>query len=266
MCKFNSPIKFLLVILGMSLCMAAYSTPEPEYSEPPGGIVSWWPADGNSMDIINGNPGTILGGTGFTAGHVGQAFEFDGGSGNRIEISENASLGFTGGFSIEAWIQTTGSGTGSGGSFFADIMRKRNRDDRGSLDIYLGMMNDRARFGLVDDLNQFDAPTGIQGTTLINDGQWHHVAGEIRFYMDGLIEAFLTDTTSTYLEMQEVPWDIGNSPGSFKFPWNGLIDETSIYNRALSDEEIMGIFDAGTTGKCLPGTSIQPAGLWQVYP
>ena len=32
----------------------------------------------------------------------------------------------------------------------------------------------------------------------------------------------------------------------------GMIDEPALYNRALSAEEIKGIYDAGSAGKCLP--------------
>jgi len=34
-------------------------------------------------------------------------------------------------------------------------------------------------------------------------------------------------------------------------PFRGLIDEVSIYNRALSKEQIEAIFRAGTAGKCM---------------
>ena len=35
--------------------------------------------------------------------------------------------------------------------------------------------------------------------------------------------------------------------------FNGLIDEVEIFNRALETDEILSIFNAGSTGKCRPG-------------
>src|SRR5262249_47652088 len=45
---------------------------------PPAGLVSWWPGDGNTDDVVGGNIGTALGGVTFGAGEVGQAFNFNG--------------------------------------------------------------------------------------------------------------------------------------------------------------------------------------------
>ena len=129
------------------------------------------------------------------------------------------------------------------------------------MDIGIGMIDDVARFFIVDDAGIFDAATGIQGTTIINDGQWHHIAGvrdtsvgEMRLFVDGVLEASLPDTTGTFLEVNPVPWNIGNSPGggTIKFPWDGFIDEVEFFNRALSAAEIRAIFDAGSAGKRKP--------------
>src|SRR5437763_2728435 len=46
--------------------------------QPPPGLVSWWPGDGNAKDIADGNPGTLQGGVTFASGKVGQAFHFNG--------------------------------------------------------------------------------------------------------------------------------------------------------------------------------------------
>jgi len=46
--------------------------------DPPSGMVSWWPGDGNALDIIGPNDGTLENGATFALGKVGQAFNFDG--------------------------------------------------------------------------------------------------------------------------------------------------------------------------------------------
>lgn len=46
--------------------------------EAPPGLVSWWPGDGSTFDVIGPNDGTLTGGTAFATGCVDEAFSFDG--------------------------------------------------------------------------------------------------------------------------------------------------------------------------------------------
>lgn len=45
---------------------------------PPAGMVSWWPGDGNSQDIVDGNHGTLQGDATYAPGLVKEAFSLDG--------------------------------------------------------------------------------------------------------------------------------------------------------------------------------------------
>jgi hypothetical protein len=69
-------------------------------------LVSWWPAEGNAADTWGANNGTLINGTGFTSGKVGQAFSFDG-IDDCVGLPASASLnvGAGGGFTIEGWIK-----------------------------------------------------------------------------------------------------------------------------------------------------------------
>jgi hypothetical protein len=44
----------------------------------PSGLVSWWRAEGDAADMAGLNNGTLLNGTTFAQGYVGQAFSFNG--------------------------------------------------------------------------------------------------------------------------------------------------------------------------------------------
>ena len=68
--------------------------------------VSWWKAENNASDAIDGNTGTLQGGMGFAAGEVGQAFSFDGVD-DAVRIPNAANLNFTNSLSIEAWVNPT---------------------------------------------------------------------------------------------------------------------------------------------------------------
>jgi hypothetical protein len=82
-------------------------------------------------------------------------------------------------------------------------------------------------------------------------GQWYHIAltrsgPAWTFYVNGA--AIGTDPSSAVVPSMSQPLTIGNAEGNFYF--NGLLDEVSIYNRALSSNEIAAIYSAGSAGKC----------------
>jgi hypothetical protein len=77
--------------------------------EPPSGLVSWWPGDGDANDIIGPNDGTLQGGTTFAPGMVGQAFRFDG-IDDHIRVPHHPSLNLASALTIEAWINSPSTG------------------------------------------------------------------------------------------------------------------------------------------------------------
>src|SRR5262249_5899448 len=70
-------------------------------------MVSWWPADSYTDDIIGGNNGTFSGNASFSAGEVGQAFSFDGQS--YVEVPDAAKLSFAPNapITIDMWVYRT---------------------------------------------------------------------------------------------------------------------------------------------------------------
>jgi hypothetical protein len=60
---------------------------------PPSGLVSWWRAEGDALDVIGGNNG-VLDHTGFAPGLVGQAFAFNGVSA-AVLVGDAPNLNFT---------------------------------------------------------------------------------------------------------------------------------------------------------------------------
>ena len=72
-------------------------------------------------------------------------------------------------------------------------------------------------------------------------------------YVDGLLEngetqggvgGMISSTAATFIGKTPSANDNDNAR------WEGLIDEVSIYNRALSAEEIAAIYAAGSAGIC----------------
>ena len=84
-------------------------------------------------------------------------------------------------------------------------------------------------------------------------GQWYHLAvtrgnQTFRIYVDGNIVS--TEFNAASIPDSNAPLTLGQAEG---LGWmNGCLDEVSLYNYALSDAELLAIFNAGSAGKCLP--------------
>src|SRR5205823_7272974 len=94
----------------------------------------------------------------------------------------------------------------------------------------------------------------VTSTPSVTDTNWHHVAvtkngSNIVFYIDGAGQTGPAYDPGFTFEQNVI---IGASNDALLAGFLGLIDEVSIYNRALSADEIAGIYRAGSAGKCAP--------------
>jgi len=89
-------------------------------------------------------------------------------------------------------------------------------------------------------------------TTSINDNKWHYLTGTydgetLKVYVDGVFEDDNTDPSGnlpTDTGALRIGADYQATPANF---FNGLIDDTRIYNRALSASEIKRLYNMGAT-------------------
>lgn len=151
-------------------------------------------------------------------------------------------------FSIETWIKSSGS-TGN-----TQIIAGRE-DTSGNLHWWVGLSftaGNKPAFYLQDtDANTFS----IVGTTNVTDGAWHHITvvyngdfGELRLYVDGSPEGTLAASYTGDFTASNAPLTIGwlNTGGGFHF--NGKIDETAVYRKSLTDNEISLHYTNGLNG------------------
>ena len=200
------------------------------------GIVSRWPGEGNAQDIVDGNNGTLEGGTTFAPGEVGQAFSFDG-TDDFVEIHIDVSEA---NYTLELWFQTSSPDVG-----VFEIHDFSGGHDR---HIYLASGNICTRVWS-------DEVICTSGTNYA-DGRWHHVAhvfggdvGGQNIFVDGQQEASGSKANSDF--NWQTGANIGFSRDSANGYFNGLIDEVAVYNRALTAAEINAIYvavSAGATG------------------
>ncbi len=225
---------------------------------PPDNMVAWYPGDDNANDITPfQNDGTLHGGATFAPGEVKDAFSLNG-STAYVSAPNAPQINFgTGNFSIDAWIKTSNPNNVADQTFVDK--RIENTPPVSFVGYAFFLFNGNLSFQM-QDIAFFSA-------TNVADGLFHHVAATIvrnsktglNLYVDGLPAAgspFDTTTVSGSLDNtadlligKNLPNTVGN-PGFF----DGLIDELELFNRALSADEVASIFNAGSAGKCKPGT------------
>jgi hypothetical protein len=74
----------------------------------------------------------------------------------------------------------------------------------------------------------------------------------LKLYVNGNLDAHKAVTGPIIVTSQPVRIGGGAPAGSPPYFFNGLLDEVSLYSRALSQSEIQAIYNAGSAGKCVP--------------
>ncbi len=218
---------------------------------PPPGLVSWWTADGTANDLMQRNDAELVDGTTYASGMVGQAFDFDGVN-DRVQLPDSESLKLTESLSIEGWIRADSLPVQQGEILFRG-------DDRGGLDPYsLSLQSSGSLRFEVASLNgaaSVWAPLTLDRFTHVA-GTLDDASGEMRIYLDGVLISQITTTQRPFGDLDPASnpgIGIGNHGGDpdtpHNFPFDGLIDELSVYNRALTSEEVQRIYHTGTQGK-----------------
>jgi hypothetical protein len=241
-------------------------TPTPTCVQPPSDMVAWWPLDetsGTTAADIAGFPnnGTHVNGPTPVSGKVAGALRFDGVN-DHVLVPNHAELDVgTGNFTLDAWVRT-------GSSDLIVLVDKRSGPT--PLGYSLFLVNGRLGFQMANGVGSPScAPTPTPGHACVNyvapttsnvaDGQWHHVAAVVdradatsgvRLYVDG-VQVFAGSPLTGNLDNQSDLYLGVRTPamgGTGFFP--GDLDEVELFKRALTQQEIQAIFNAGSAGKC----------------
>ena len=199
------------------------------------GLVALWPGEDNANDIVGTNNGTLVNGVRFATGEVGQAFSFNGTS--YVSIPDSPLLDtLVSNITVEAWIKANQL---TANSNWKGIVTKGNTSWR-----LQGMSGTKTVHWAVDGVSN----PWLAGTRNVNDGQWHHVAGvydgmNMYLYVDGTLDVSQAGTGT--IAQNSYPVHIGGNAEASGLLFNGLIDEVSIYNRALTASEIQADYEVG---------------------
>ncbi|MEY2539870.1 MAG: hypothetical protein QOG67_3610 [Verrucomicrobiota bacterium] len=211
---------------------------------PPANLVSWWPANGNSVDLTGGNAGVLKNGATFATGEVRKAFSLDGAN-DFVQVAAPSGLPVgSSARTIDFWFQTPVDLTTSTESSL----------------VQYGTAVSGEMFGLITSQNArgklyfFGYAADLAGTTTIQPNTWYHAAvtydgTRATLYLNGQIEASAPLALNTVIDGNGLTFGFRPDTNAH---WTGLIDEVEIFRRALSASEILGIYNAGNAGQCLP--------------
>jgi lysophospholipase L1-like esterase len=222
----------------------------------PAGIVGWWPGAGNANDIAGTDNGSLLGGaTAAATGFDGTAFSFDGTNGY-AQIPDASALRPTN-LTIEAWVQFSSlnsfvSGASLGDQYIVFKQNTRSGD-------FEGYALSKTRVGGTDVFafvvtSESGQSAVTLSTTALAAGVWYHVAAVrgtnfTQIYVNGRLEG--QGTVSFAQDYGAHPLYFGTSGvAGWDARLKGLLDEVSLYSRALSSNEVAAIYAAGASGKC----------------
>lgn len=249
-------MKHFIILLALAMMSSGYA--QVSESLVGDGLAAWWPFDGNFNDFSgNNNHCSVNGSVPFVEDRNGipsAAISFSGNGSNFLSvIYSQESFTFTEGLSISAWVNSnSGSGdrralqmggTDASGKGFHILKRNTWLGYK----LQEGGANDPA-FGLW---------SGSSATTPINLGEWHHVVFSVDFaslqwntFLDGvLVESGIApipfennQIPLVFTQTFEIGRKMGNSDNGDA--WSGFIDDVGIWNRALSGDEVMTLFNA----------------------
>jgi hypothetical protein len=112
---------------------------------------------------------------------------------------------------------------------------------------------------------------GIYGSTLLNDGLWHHVAvvqngstlGSVDLYVDGILETPAFNGGGATLALNTAvaaatTLRIGTSGHATNYNFLGAIDEVRVYDNALTGDEVRSLMvpEPGSAGLALAGLGL----------
>ena len=200
------------------------------------GLVGYWSANGHALDYSGtGNDGTAAGGVPYATGKMGQAFDFDGTNG-RIDVGDQTTLEPTD-LTLTFWAKTTAFGDSLNGGIAKGDIFGTGGDFSYRLDFHLG----NARGHITNAAN-----STVGGQISIGDNNWYMWTltrddTNVKLYKDGVLG--VTETTDDIDYTKTVNNFVIGAQDDGSFSFDGLIDEVSVYDRALSVDEIRSLYE-----------------------
>lgn len=196
-----------------------------------GGLISYWTFDKDTIqkkivkDIMNNNDATIVGEPKLVEGVIFDALYF--GTSDHLEVQSHEGLNMVKGFTIDTWVKGDAAPDNSGAKttqYFAKGDNYQLNWDHNN-ETFKSVATRMTGGWLI--IAQIQEPLIAQ--------EWYHIAGtwsgrSLKIYLNGKLSK--TRNWSGSSELNELPLIIGG-------PFVGALDEVKLYNRALTDEEVL---------------------------
>jgi len=218
------------------------------------GLVAYYPFNGDATDASgNGNDCTVVNAvlTSDRNGKADSAYAFDG-EGDYLDCGNDASLDLTGSITLSLWINPQNLASGR-------VLRKRAGGDGFEIDIW----GNELRFGLNGTVYAFWDLTGLTNTwifvTAVLDTSLAQYQAKLYVNRNqpnysSFNEEIGTNTNPLYLGIWEPPNYV---------PFTGKIDSVRIYNRALSEKEVMQLYGTADNPNSIVPAALTPLLLSQ---
>ncbi|UCD07296.1 MAG: LamG domain-containing protein [Candidatus Aenigmatarchaeota archaeon] len=244
---------------GDTLVSLTFSGSEGKEFSPGVGVVGLWHLNDNDTTDSSGNGNDCIQRLGLNCdgddGVLDDGCDLDGvyGSGNYLDCGSDSSLNTSLEMSISAWVYPE-SGPSTQGRIAASTYQ------------YQACGTDHAgwSFGAIWTVDRFDftvydcsggvalarSDGGATGWFKNNNYTWHHVVGVFKagewasLHIDGILQENDTSSVPSYIYIED-PLMIGRRSAEAQSNWNGSIDEVIIWNRTLSEDEILDLYARG---------------------
>lgn len=219
-------------------------------------LVLYLPLDDGQGTVVRDlsiykNNGTLVGGARWIQGQQGTALEFVGGS--HVTVPEIPEHDVTSQVSLLAWVRTSTVPN------WARVIDKSQWQISGFA-LILTQNTGYARLEFFVN----NTTSLVDSRTRVNDNRWHFIAGTfgnktLKIYVDGVMEGQSTSVNNVDINPNNWPIMVGaESSSNGGQQYFGAIDEVVMFNRELSEAEILKIFQYGmaapeSAGRPSPG-------------
>ena len=219
----------------------------PPPPPPPEGLVSWWSASGNGDDHISGNQAFTERGTTYADGKIAGGFRFDGiNDGVRVFSAPSLDVGGKDGLTVELWVKPSAERTATLFQYGTGIARGfQIRQINRTLEVSF------REAGGTEHLLTTGSVLAVNTWTHLA-ASYDRATGEARVFANGILQA--TQNPGTITPATDFDVYMGSRADGTE-PYSGVLDEISVYNRALFADEVTTIV---TAGKRPPVSNLPP--------
>lgn len=213
---------------------------ESESEFPYGGLVSYYSFDVDATDDYGDNDGVAVGAQA-VEGKLGNAYDFE------TDENDSISTGLTSeivdhSFSTSVWIKPESH------NINMRIFSQRNSEDGNPTNTFNLQKDGRIWWNMRDNFGR--GLTQLTSSMPLSDGKWYHVVTtynasikEMKLYVNAGTPAVKTYAGGSWGSVNAQK--IGSSPFSNPASFDGVIDELGVWDRVLSAEEVLSLWNGG---------------------